>query len=85
MKKRRFKPRIPAVIVGNVTSLANKMDELVPVAMEALRGAVETAGWNALYELHIEDIDGTVDCVSEYIRFCMDNTTKVSSCYPNKP
>ena len=41
--------------------------------LEAME-VVETTDWNTLYELHGEDIDGIVDCVSEYIRFCMDTT-----------
>ena len=59
--------------------------KLSPEAVEALRGALETTDWKELYEPHGEDIDGIVDCVSVYVRFCMDNTipTKVVHCYPN--
>ena len=42
-----------------------------PEAMEALRGALNTIDWNALYEPHGEEIDGIVDWLSEYIKFCM--------------
>ena len=46
---------------------------------------METTPWNALFEPHVQDIDGNVDCVPEYIRFCKDSTipTNIVSCYRN--
>lgn len=55
-----------------------------PEAMEALCGTLEATDWNALYEPHGEDINGLTDCVSEYIKFCTDNSipTKKVRYYP---
>lgn len=38
----------------------------------------------SLYEPHGEDINGLTDCVSEYIKFCTDNSipTKKVRYYP---
>ncbi|XP_040886592.1 uncharacterized protein LOC121176566 isoform X1 [Toxotes jaculatrix] len=54
-------------------------------AMDALRDALETTDWPALYEPHGDDLDELTDCVSEYIKFCTDNSipTKKVRCYPN--
>lgn len=53
--------------------------------METLHGALEATDWNAQYKLHGEDIDGIVDCISEYIGFGIENSipTKEICCYPN--
>ena len=50
-----------------------------------MKEAVKTTDWDALYEPLGEAIDGIMDWVSEYIRFCMDKTipTKVVRCYAN--
>ena len=56
--------------------------KLSPEAVEALRGALETTDWKELYEPHGEDIDGIVDCVSVYVRFCMDNTIPTKVVHP---
>ncbi|TWW59307.1 hypothetical protein D4764_06G0008370 [Takifugu flavidus] len=54
-------------------------------AMDCLRDALETTNWSALCEPHGEDLDGLTDCVSDYIKFCTENSvpTKKVRCYPN--
>ncbi|TWW62608.1 hypothetical protein D4764_04G0012550 [Takifugu flavidus] len=53
--------------------------------MDRLRDALETTNWSALCEPHGEDLDGLTDCVSDYIKFCTENSvpTKKVRCYPN--
>ncbi|TWW68204.1 hypothetical protein D4764_19G0000020 [Takifugu flavidus] len=43
-------------------------------AMDCLRDALETTNWSALCEPHGEDLDGLTDCVSNYIKFCTENS-----------
>ncbi|MBN3314597.1 BT2A1 protein, partial [Atractosteus spatula] len=54
-------------------------------AMEDLRGALEATDWDVLCEPHGDDIDSMVDCVTDYINFCVDNTipTKDVHCFSN--
>ncbi|TWW78210.1 hypothetical protein D4764_11G0003310 [Takifugu flavidus] len=54
-------------------------------AMDCLRDALETTNWSALCEPHGEDLEGLTDCVSDYIKFCTENSvpTKKVRCYPN--
>ncbi|TWW66930.1 hypothetical protein D4764_20G0009620 [Takifugu flavidus] len=43
-------------------------------AMDCLRDALETTNWSALCEPHGEDLDGLAGCVSDYIKFCTENS-----------
>ena len=47
MEKRRYKPCLPSIIMGNVRSLANKAIELT--ALFGVRGSIRTAVWCALW------------------------------------
>ncbi|XP_078802203.1 uncharacterized protein LOC144991899 [Oryzias latipes] len=54
-------------------------------ATESLQDALETTDWSVLYESHGDDLDGLTDCVSDYIKFCTENSipSKRVRCYPN--
>lgn len=60
-------------------------EEVVSGGHRAPCRTLEATDWNALYEAHGSDIDGLTDCVSEYIKFCTDDSipTKEVHCYPN--
>lgn len=46
---------------------------------------METTDWEDCYKAHEQDIDGLIDCISDYIGLCVDNSisTKKVRCYPN--
>ncbi|MBN3317390.1 TSN11 protein, partial [Atractosteus spatula] len=54
-------------------------------ALEDLRGALEATNLDVLCVPHGDDIDSMVDCVTDYINFCVDNTipTKDVHCFSN--
>ncbi|KAK0155061.1 hypothetical protein N1851_002627 [Merluccius polli] len=41
---------------------------------ETLQDCFESADWDVLCEPHGGDIDNMTDCITDYIRFCEDNT-----------
>ena len=54
-------------------------------ATEALQDCFETTDWDVLCSPHGEDIDAMTDCITDYIKFCTENTvpTKKVRCFSN--
>ena len=54
-------------------------------ASESLRDCFERTEWDVLLESQDSDIDGMVDCTTDYINFCRDNVlpARTVRCYPN--
>ena len=54
-------------------------------AAEALQDCFELTDWDLLCEPHGEDIDNMTDCITDYIRFCEDNTmpARTVHCFSN--
>ena len=69
-------------VVQQQPSTVRTMRKWSPGTMGALRGVLETTDWDALYQSHVQNIDGIVDCVSVYVRFCMDNTIPTKVVHP---
>ena len=44
-------------------------------ASEALRDCFETTTWEALCTPHGDDIDNLTDCITDYMNFCVENTS----------
>lgn len=74
--KRRFKPYIPAVITGNVRSLANKKDELG--ALARIQRKYKECSIVFLRDV-VTQTDTRLKCDYPWIPHCADRHTTVSS------
>lgn len=59
-------------------------EEMAEAVYETLEGCCEVTALQAVYETHMEDIDGHMKSITDYISFCHFTVlAETAHCYPN--